>query len=105
MASDAALVHASPTFELLVAERLVGPGDDEREVVEASRSRVNRSRSSRADGERRHPRALQRRGLLMVTKSGQRVEVTLSHPLFGEVINLQLPRCGVAASADPSLRR
>ena len=27
----------------------------------------------------------------MVTKSAQRVEVSLSHPMFGEVINFQLP--------------
>ena len=86
------LVHASPTLELLVEERLAGLQPDEREVVEllAVAGELGLDLLEKmAGGDVLE--ALERRGLLMVTKSAQRVEVSLSHPMFGEVINLQLP--------------
>jgi hypothetical protein len=86
------LVHASPTLELLVEERLAGLRDDERDVIEllAVAGELGLDLLEKIAGAS-VLEALERRGLLMVTKSAQRVEVSLSHPLFAEVINLQLP--------------
>ena len=110
-----ALVHASPTFELLVSERLAGLRDDEREVVEllAVAGELGLDLLEKmAGGEILEE--LEGRGLLMVTKSAQRVEVSLSHPLFAEVINMQLPAVrgrrirrtlADAVSADGACRR
>ena len=86
------LVHASPTLELLVEERLAGLQDDERDVIEllAVAGELGLDLLEKIAGAS-VLEALERRGLLMVAKSAQRVEVSLSHPLFAEVINLQLP--------------
>jgi len=86
------LVHASPTLELLVEERLAGLRDDERDVIEllAVAGELGLDLLEKIAGAS-VLEALERRGLLMVTKSAQRIEVSLSHPLFAEVINLQLP--------------
>ncbi len=109
------LVHASPTFELLVSERLAGLRDDEREVVELLAVAGDLGLDlleKMAGGEILEE--LEGRGLLMVTKSSQRVEVSLSHPLFAEVINMQLPAVrgrrirrtlADAVSADGARRR
>ena len=86
------LVHASPTLELLVEERLAGLQEDERDVIEllAVAGELGLDLLEKMAGAS-VLEALERRGLLMVAKSAQRVEVSLSHPLFAEVINLQLP--------------
>jgi DNA-binding winged helix-turn-helix (wHTH) protein/DNA-binding CsgD family transcriptional regulator len=109
------LVHASPTFELLVAERLAGLRQDEREVVEllAVAGELGLDLLERMAGGA-ILEELERRGLLMVTRNAQRIEVSLSHPLFGEVINMQLPAVrgrrirrtlADAVSADGARRR
>ena len=85
------LVHASPTLELLV-----GNGSPVCKMTSATSSSCSQSRELGLDLLEKIAgasvlEALERRGLLMVAKSAQRVEVSLSHPLFAEVINLQLP--------------
>jgi DNA-binding winged helix-turn-helix (wHTH) protein/DNA-binding CsgD family transcriptional regulator len=86
------LVHAAPTLELLVSERLAGLGTEEREVVELLSVAGELGLGlleSMVDGEVLEE--LEQRGLLSVCKNGRRTNVSLVHPLFAEVIHEQIP--------------
>jgi hypothetical protein len=91
-ALDRALVHVSPTFELLVEQRLGGLGDREREAVElvavAGGLALDVVTTIVEDTVLEH---LEQRGLLQVADADGREEVALAHPLFGEVLRAQLP--------------
>ena len=86
------LVHAAPTLELLVSERLAGLGNEEREVVELLSVAGELGLGvleMMVGGEVLE--VLEQRGLLSVRKSGRRTDVALMHPLFAEVISEQIP--------------
>jgi DNA-binding winged helix-turn-helix (wHTH) protein len=89
---DRRLAHASPTFELLVEERLAGLSETERDALELLSVAgelplvVLASIVDEAVLER-----LERRGLLQAVGVDQWAEVTLAHPLFAEVLRNQLP--------------
>jgi DNA-binding winged helix-turn-helix (wHTH) protein len=85
-------LRPTPSMQDLVADRLAGLGGEHRHVMEvlAVAGRLGLDLLIGMVGD--EPlEDLERRGLVTVRRSGRRTDVTLAHPLFGEVVSAGLP--------------